>query len=493
MKRYFLGSSWISRKTHVSWLVAVASIGILMGTALAPHTDSTYVSSAWLIIAGSMGLSALISRRRYVLLVMLGAGMIVGLYRGSGQYELLADYQPLYGQQVIIQGRITEDASFGPKGDQRLRIGDVRIADTEYSGVLWVSTLRAGDIKRGDTVRLEGTLQKGFGNIPASMFRAKVADIQRPVPGDVGRVTRDWFAGGVQRALPAAEADLALAFLVGQKLTLSDTLNEQLRTVGLIHAVVASGYHLTILVSAARRLFVKTSKYLTALASGSLIAGFILITGFSPSMTRAGLVSGLSLLAWYYGRVIHPLVLLPFAAALTALYQPAYVWGDVGWYLSFAAFSGVILVAPLLHDYFWGKQKRPGLVREVVVATIAAQLTTLPIAIYVFGYYSAYALLANVLVVPLIPVTMLLTFVAGVIGLVMPAAALLAGEPVSLLLSYMIYVVEWLASIPGVKTELTFGVGAVVLCYLVIAAVIFWLWRVTGHNFRRDTLTQREF
>ncbi len=477
----------------MSWFVAVLSVGVLVGIAVAPYTNSTYASNAWLLIAGSLCLGALIRRRRYLLIIMLVAGGVIGLWRGSGQYEQLANYQPLYSQKVTIEGRVTEDVSFGPKGDQRLRVGDVRITDKTYPGVLWVSATQANEIKRGDLIRLTGILQEGFGNIPASMFSAEITAVQRPVPGDVGRATRDWFAGGVQRALPAAEADLALAFLVGQKLTLSDSLNEQLRTVGLIHAVVASGYHLTILVSAARRLFVKTSKYLTALASAGLISGFIMITGFSPSMTRAGLVSGLSLLAWYYGRVIHPLVLLPFAAALTALYQPAYVWGDVGWYLSFAAFTGVILIAPLLHDYFWGKQKRPGLIREVVIATIAAQLATLPIAIYAFGYYSAYALVANVLVVPLIPVTMLLTFVAGIVGLVLPSLALLAGEPVSLLLGYMILVVERVAAIPGVKTELTFSLGAVVLCYGLIAVLTTWLWKVTGHNFRRDTITQREF
>ena len=417
----------------------------------------------------------------------------MGLWRGSAQQQKLASYQPLYGKQVTITGRVVEDTSFGSRGDQRMRIGDVQILGRQFSGVLWVSTDSKSDIKRGDVVQLRGKLEAGFGNIPASMFRAKVTQNTRPVPGDLGRQTRDWFAVGVYRSVPPVEADLALAFLVGQKLTISDTLNDQLRTVGLIHAVVASGYHLTILMIASRRLFVKRSKYLTALASALLIIGFIMITGFSPSMTRAGLVAGLSLAAWYYGRVIHPLVLLPFAAALTVLYQPAYLWGDVGWYLSFAAFSGVILIAPLLQDYFWGKQKRPGLLHEVVVATIAAQIATLPIIIYVFGYYSAYAVLSNLLVVPLIPFTMLLTFIAGIVGLIAPVFAPIFGAPVVWLLNYMMFVVEKIASIPGVKTEVTFSPLAVLISYLIIIALTVGLWRVTRHNFRRDTSSRTQF
>ena len=488
-----LRQPWIKKKVHISWFIAASSVGIMLGIAIAPYAGTTYANASWLVVAGSLFFCAIIRRPRYVLVFALLAGIILGLWRGSGQYAQLAEYKPLYGKQVMITGRITEDTSFGTRGDQRMRVGDVAIQNQNLPGTIWVSTLEKSDVKRGDFVRLKGTLQEGFGNIPASMFRAKVVDVTRPVPGDVGRQARDWFAGGVHLAMPAAEADMALAFLVGQKLTVSDTLSEQLRTVGLIHAVVASGYHLTILMIASRRLFVRTSKYLTALASAGMIGGFILITGFSPSMTRAGLVSGLSLLAWYYGRVVHPLVLLPFAAALTALYQPAYVWGDVGWYLSFAAFTGVILLAPLLHDYFWGKDRRPGLLREVVVATIAAQIATLPITILVFGYYSAYAVLANVLVVPLIPFVMLLTFAAGMVGLFVPALASLAGAPVVWILQYIVMVVEKIAAIPGVKSEVTFGPLAVVVSYIVIVAVTVWLWWVTKHNFRRDTETQREF
>ncbi len=77
----------------------------------------------------------------------------------------------------------------------------------------------------------------------------------------------------------------------------------------------------------------------------------------SPSMSRAGLVAGLSLLAWYYGRRIHPLVLLPLAMAITVMVQPSYAWGDLGWQLSFAAFAGVLIGAPLIQAYFLATRK----------------------------------------------------------------------------------------------------------------------------------------
>ena len=99
-----------------------------------------------------------------------------------------------------------------------------------------------------------------------------------------------------------------------------------------------------------------------------MILSFMAMTGFSPSMSRAGLVAGLSLAAWYYGRTIHPLVLLPVAAGTTLLINPQFGWNDLGWQLSFAAFAGVIILAPLLQRYFFG-DKEPGVFRQIFGST----------------------------------------------------------------------------------------------------------------------------
>lgn len=476
----------LTQRIHISWHIAALSIGVLGGVALAGVVNGIFAGFEWPVMAILLGSAAVISRARYMLLLMLVAGLLLGLWRGGGEQQALQWYESYYHTTVSIKGVVAEDTSYGSKGDQRFKVKEVRINDEPLAGTVWLSTNKELDIKRGDNIQATGLLQEGFGTIPAAMYRATIHEIERPYPGDVGRRLRDWFAEGVENSMPSQHAQLALAFLVGQKLTVSETLNDQLRTVGLIHAVVASGYHLTVLVAVIRRLFIKVSKYLTFIFSAGVIGGFILITGFSPSMTRAGLVTGLGLLAWYYGRVIHPLVLLPFTAALTVLYQPEYIWGDVGWYLSFAAFTGVLLLTPLLSHYLLGNTKRPGMLAEILLATVAAQLLTLPISIFVFGYYSAYALLANVLVVPLIPFTMLLTFITGIVGLIMPALAPLTGLPVVWIINYMTAVVSWIAGLPGARTEIHIGAAGVVISYVIIAALIVFLWRQTKHDFRRD-------
>jgi competence protein ComEC len=478
---------WKNRKIHISWFIAWTSLGFLLGAALSVFSwSSLFSDAAWLLIGAFLFTAAVIKRRLFLIIFAILAGLIFGLWRGSIERQALSAYQPYYGKSVTVSGKITEDTSYGPHGDQRLRLGNVKINNQNLPEEIWISTTSTLDIKRGDSVIVKGALEKGFGNIPASMFRAKLTNAERPYPGDIGRRVRDRFAEAVRIGITEPEASLGVGYLVGQRSALPETLDQQIKTVGLTHAVVASGYNLTILVSFACAALAKKSKYLAILASTAMISGFMLITGFSPSMSRAGLVSALSLTAWYYGRKIHPIVLLPFAAAITVLIRPAYIWGDIGWYLSFSAFIGIIVLAPLLHHYFWGINKKPHAVRQLFIDTIAAQLATLPIILLVFHQYSQYALLANILVVPLIPLAMMLTFLAGLAGLIVPAAAGIISAPAALLLNYSVHTISYVAGLPNAKTEVVFSLGLLVVSYIFLSVFVGFLWHKTKHSFRKE-------
>ncbi len=270
---------------------------------------------------------------------------------------------------------------------------------------------------------------------------------------------------------------------------MTQELDADLKLAGLTHIVVASGYNLTILVRLARRLFEKISKYLATISSVGLIIGFILVTGLSPSMSRAGLVAGLSLAAWYYGRKFHPLVLLAVAVAVTVLVNPSYAWGDIGWQLSFAAFAGVMVLAPLLQAFYFG-DKKPGVVRQIMIETIAATLMTAPILIGTFGYISNVAIPANLLILPLVPLAMLLTFIAGVGTLLFGAAAAIFGFPAYLLLTYMVKTTEFFAGLSWAKTDITVGPFALVLMYAALIGFMLFMWWRTRLNLRDTNLVE---
>jgi competence protein ComEC len=444
-----------------------------------------FTDDSWLAIALA-GLFVICLRRWKVLVLgSLLCGVLLGLWRGANERVALRSVAPYYGYNLQIQGTIAEDPTLGAHGDQRLQLRSVTISKQPVHGFVWVSLIKPAVVKRGDIVTIRGKLSEGFGTIPASMYRAQLVQITHPIPGDMARRVRDWFTGGIMRSIPTPEAMLGIGYLTGQKSALPQDFEDQLRDVGLTHAVVASGYNLTILVSLTRQVLQAVSKYIATIAAYALMGSFILVTGFSPSMTRAGIVSGLSLWAWYYGRKIHPFVLLAVAGAVTVLINPSYAWGDVGWCLSFAAFLGVMVVGPLLEHYLWGDQK-PGLLMQTIVETVAAELCTLPIILVAFGHLAIYGLIANVLVVPLIPCAMACTFVAGISGLCAPSVAHVVGWPATTILHYMMSIVDRIASIPQAVVTVHYGWRQLAISYGLLALGCLYLKRKTRHRFKKS-------
>ncbi|MDB5167752.1 MAG: rane protein of unknown function [Candidatus Saccharibacteria bacterium] len=475
---------------HTSWLVAMLCLGVISGVIGLPYLPTGLFSSAsWPIVAAILLGISFWRHRIYALPVIFIAGCLIGLWRGDSTQQQLAPYKKLIGHQLTITGKVSEDADISKDNELILRLTVLRINDHNMTGDVWVSTSTNADIKRGDVVIVRGKLADGFGSFVGSIFRASIVQVKRPQPGDVARQVRDTFADSVRTAVPEPQASLGIGYLVGQRRALPPDLSEALQIAGLTHIIVASGYNLTILVRLARRLFVKVSKYLSMLAASSMIIAFIAITGMSPSMSRAGLVAGLSLLAWYYGRKFHPLVLLPLAAAVTLLVNPSYGWNDLGWQLSFAAFAGVMIVAPLAQRYLFGDEK-PKLLRQILVETIAAQIVTLPILVLAFGQFSNVAIVANLLILPLVPLAMLLTFITGIGALIVPSMVHIIGMPITFLLQYMTSVAIYLAKLPWSQSEIVINPAMVVGYYIAIVGMCLYVCRKTGYNLRDSNIIE---
>src|SRR6266496_1364694 len=330
--------------------------------------------------------------RRWVIVAVpavLSCGLMLGLVRGSMMQEQLSVYATVAEQKVTLVGSVTQDAIYGSKGQIDFMIDHVRTADRDLPGQVRVTTFNPIEPAQGDVVQVSGKAKPGFGNYQLGLYFASV----RLHAHDSSwlHAVRRQFSAAVRTVLPEPQASLGLGFLLGIKSQLPQALTDQLKAVGLTHIVVASGYNLTILVRAARRALANRSKYQATLAAVVLMIGFLNVTGFSASMSRAALVTSLSLAAWYYGRTVHPVLLLLGSAAMTAAISPLYVWSDVGWYLSFLAFGGVMLGAPLLQRRLFGSKTAP-LLAQLVLETLCAELATIPLVVLIFGNLSVLGL-----------------------------------------------------------------------------------------------------
>ena len=473
---------WLVREVHISWLVAGWCLGVVIGVISSMNLPYGLFSGiGWLLVGILLLVPIIKNQRMWMVAIVLISGIFIGLWRGGVGQIGLDYYQQIIGSQVEISGKVTEDPDIDKRNQTVLRLDNVVMNGRELPGKIWVVLVKNDVIRRSDIVTVKGKMTDGFGAFAGSIYRAEIVNVERPVPGDVAVGMRDWFAERVRGEVPEPQADLGLGFLLGMRRALPPELAEALKVAGLTHVIVASGYNLTILVRLSRRLFVKSSKYLSMLSSVAMILAFMAVTGFSPSMSRAGLVAGLSLAAWYYGRKIHPFVLLPFSAAITLLINPQFGWNDLGWQLSFMSFMGVIILAPLLQKYFFG-DKEPGSFRQILGETLSAQIMTLPLIVLTFGLLSNVALIANMLILPFVPMAMLLTFLVGIFAGV-PIVADLLAKLAEWLLGYMIWVADWLAnqSWAQMKVEIS-GFGAVIM-YMVLGLVILYMARKTKFKF----------
>jgi len=476
----------LKRKIHSSWQIAIICAGIFIGVYVAQYFSAS--SLAYLVIAILLVAAAMWQKYIYLVPLLIIGGMLFGLWRGSLSQNELSQFKPFYGHNINISGSVKDDVDISSSNQLVIRLGDLTMKNKSMPGVLWVSAT-GPDIKRGDKLEISGKLMAGFGNFAGVIYRANIDKIIHPQPGDVARVVRDWFGDAVRRAIPDPEASLGIGYLTGQRRSLPPDLVLALQVVGLTHVVVASGYNLTILVRLARKLFVKVSKYLVVLSSGVMIVSFMAVTGVSPSMSRAGLVSALSLAAWYYGRKFHPIVLLLLAVAITVTINPSYAWGDLGWQLSFAAFAGVMILAPLSQRYFFG-DKKPGFIGQALGETISAQIATAPIIILAFGQLSNVAIVSNLLVLPLVPYAMLLVFVAGVGSLTLPAFATIIAVPATWILQYMVGVINCLSSLPWAMSVVNVSAWAVAIYYVAIICICIYMSHVTKFRLREVNIIE---
>ncbi len=242
-------------------------------------------------------------------------------------------------------------------------------------------------------------------------------NVTKAEPKGLALEVRDKFAESVNDTLGGREANLGLAYLAGIKTGLDKETLEMLRAVGLAHIVVASGTHLGIIVGFSRKWFGKVSRFAGALFSLVFIFIFGQIIGWTASITRAAIVAVLSMIGWYYGRKLEAWRVILFAMTVTLLINPLYII-DLGWLLSFASFIGILIIAPILTEFFYGRksEKKLSKVAEIMIASVAALVMCAPISVYFFGSFSAIAVVANLLILPTIPLAMGLTFLTGLAG-----------------------------------------------------------------------------
>ncbi len=457
----------MSRTTIVSAGLAAFLIGLVLARRI------TLISFPQFLIAIVLLSPLLFYRNILSVLSIIAIGMSIGCIRGTQFAEKLVPYRDLQKTPVTILATASSDAVYGEKSQIEFDVGNIILLEPYYSelvGTIGVRGFGEPMVYKGDSVVVSAKLYPSRGSRQARMSFAKIERVN----SDSSWINnfRRKFASGIQSALPEPLGSFGLGILIGQRTTLPDELNQAMSVTGLTHIVAVSGYNVTIIVQMVHRLVRRRSKFQSTLITLGLIGLFLAITGSSASIVRAAIVSGLSIWAWYYGRTFKPLLLILLAAVITAGYYPSYLWSDIGWHLSFLAFFGVLVLAPAFQARYLSK-RRPKILLQLLLETSSAQLMTLPLIMYIFGRLSVVALLANILIVPLVPLAMGLGFVAGMAGAVAPQMMGWLAWPANICMTYMLDMVQLMSSLPKASIWLSLSLSQMLVVYGIVVLLVF--------------------
>jgi competence protein ComEC len=170
------------------------------------------------------------------------------------------------------------------------------------------------------------------------------------------------------------------------------------------------------------------------------IALFVTMVGGEASVVRAAFMGILLLLCQTVGRPHDSRNAIALAASVMVLANPTIIINDLGFILSFMSLLGIVYLSPAL-KYVLGMDAAAQSLsflswKENLVMTLSAQLAVLPIIVVSFGQFSLTAIIANMLVLPFIPITMAIGFALGAVSLLWAPLGFVFAKASQILLTY---------------------------------------------------------
>ena len=498
-------------------LVAAAA-AFLLGTAaglefgIGPGLKVPPAAFYLLLTASTVGVSgALLARRR------AGVGLLViiallGMWRGG--HVAAVDTQghwrgvPESPGVVTVEGELLTDpapsnfntrlrldvvsaTSNGESSDADFKV-DVyanRLVDKSGSG----RTARpVNGFRYGDRYIVTGRFDPSLGT--GELVAGRIAASTVVLTGDdAGNPVRRWLASlrqslaaSVERSASGAGADLGVALTTGLRGGLDKQLVDNFRAAGTAHVLAISGLHIALvggLAFGVGAFALGRRRQVYLLLPLAAVWGYAALAGFSPSVTRAAIMASAYLLARAMGRQRSALPAIGLAAGLMVAVDPV-ILRSVSFQLSFAAVSGIALLATPLYDLFHrgiekstGADSRTNAVINALVAmvamSIAATIATAPLVAFYFGRVPTWSVPATTFVLPVLPLTVVLGAMTGLAGLVNEQLGVVFGWPLWVAGSYMSGVSDLFANLgPDLFESAAWSSPAAIAYYICVTAFL---------------------
>lgn len=338
----------------------------------------------------------------------------------------------LYGDVIKVEGKLGKPGIIDPSTSS----GQATGRPFDYGAYL-----AKDDIYYTMSFANEEILRRGEGNF----LKQKLFALKRTLVSQMKEI------------LPEPESSLLAGLVVSGREAMPQGVLEEFRRAGVIHIVVLSGYNVAIIADFMRKSLEKfflISRLPLSLgfATGFSVLGillFVIMTGAEATVVRASIMVLTVILAKSLGRNYSAPRALLLAGFLMIVWNPKILIFDPSFQLSFLATLALIYIVPIFEKFFSFISDKFGL-RSVVSTTSATQLMVLPLLVYSMGDFSLVSLLANVLVLSLIPLTMLFGFIATLVSFV----STLLAWPLSYIAHLFLF---WILSVSSLLGNLPFA------------------------------------
>lgn len=298
---------------------------------------------------------------------------------------------------------------------------------------------------------------------------------------------KDKLNGNIMRLMPSPQSGLLSGLLIGGDNLLSKDYQNYFSTTGTTHIVAVSGYNVTIIAEYLMILgiFLGLWRKQAFWFAVTGIILFVVLVGMPSSAVRAGVMGILLIWAVKNGRLGNAQNAVLFAAVVMLFINPLLLRWDIGFQLSFLATLGIVYVYPICNDFIIKKTPQWGVstIIEILFLTLAAQVFVLPVLFVNFGKLSLISPLANVLILPIIPLTMLLGFAAVFFSFIFAPLSQVMAWLAFLPLKYETIVIKFLANIKYAAVDISnFSWLAVVLWYIILGGGIMIIKRKMETN-----------
>ncbi len=302
----------------------------------------------------------------------------------------------------------------------------------------------------------------------------------------LGQIVEPWrqiLLQAINSLFWSPDDGLVAGVLLGERSSLDkELLNFKLT--GLTHILAVSGFNVTLIINVLMMLMSGWPRARRFYLAWAAVFWFAILTGGSASVVRAAVMGSLFLLAKMLQRQANPITVLLWTAVLMSIWNESYFNHDLSFVLSFLATFSLLIIMPEWEQIELDGWK--GSLWDGVKVTLAAQTLTLPVSLYYFQGFSIIAPLANLLVLPFVPILMLLGFF-GLVGqiLVMLLALgswqiapldwllLLLAASCRELVALMLAIVKLMANLPLAYWEVEYLPVWFYLLYWLLVFIVF--------------------